>query len=359
MPRTRKPKGKSLRIRRDLSRLGLGMLQISAYTYNQRTLEKANAIVTKLIEDSQVEVLRALQAGRVKIHQLVELDRQNKLSGSAALANVLLDQPLWATWEAITPKLATSKDTRNRYTVSRKALQRVLANDALKVNDLLGLDWAALAAGWPNSPSDWNHVGRAVSRFLSVLLEDKYHPFRRQVCAKIPTFAESARVPDVSPALFWAIVRELREDIRPVFVTIVLTGLRVRTEYLQLDETCLLPHTHQIRVPGDAVTAERYVAVDPQHWGWVVAAVPSPLQYKAIRSHWRAACTAAGAPVLWIHDLRHAMAQWAVDGGADVTEAQAQLGHANVEMSARYAKKRNAARVAGIVGQVLKEAANG
>jgi hypothetical protein len=72
-----------------------------------------------------------------------------------------------------------------------KALRRsgVLKEDA-KVRELSRVNWADLRQAWSNGPADWNHLRRAVSRFLTMILKDKYHPFRRTVMDSFPKASE-------------------------------------------------------------------------------------------------------------------------------------------------------------------------
>ena len=49
------------------------------------------------------------------------------------------------------------------------------------IEDLKSIDWALLHRNWPAGSADWNRLRSAVSRFLTMTLGDKYHPFRRVV----------------------------------------------------------------------------------------------------------------------------------------------------------------------------------
>lgn len=352
------PNTGKLRIRRDLRRLGLGWLQISAHTRNKRVFEQRSAVVTKLIDDGQVAVLKALKDGRVTLEQLVELDRAQQMTGSNVLGEVAMRAPLFAKWDELAPAMGTSVEGRKRYAVTKAQLKDIAKwPDTMTVKDLVTVDWVALAASWPNSASDWNHVRRAISHFLSVLLNDKYHPIRRQIVAKIPAKKENERVPDVTPAVFYRILEHVREDLKPVFVTLAATGLRVRSEFLRMTDAHVLPATHQLKVPREGKTGERMVAVDPELWPWIRAAIPSPVQYKQLRTHWQRACAAADVSGVVLHDLRHCHAQWATDQGAALTQVQVQLGHTTTAMTGRYAKRREARAAASAVGRAMKRQA--
>jgi integrase len=81
--------------------------------------------------------------------------------------------------------------------------------------------------------------------------------------------------------------------------------------------------------------------------------VPCPVTHWHLRNIWRKARVKAGIGDVRPHDLRHAMAQWSTDAGADLPMIQAQLGHATVQMTGRYAKRRLRAQHARIMGDLL------
>jgi len=214
--------------------------------------------------------------------------------------------------------------------------------------------WPELAAHWSKdrSGSDWNHVRRGVSRFLTIALGDKYHPFRREVVARIPIQREKVRVPDLTPSVFWEIIGKVREDVRPAFVTLVATGLRVG-EYLRLTEEDLRPLTRRIVVPIEGKTGERIVPVAEELWNWVSAGVPSPLGYRRLWQHWHDACQAVGLPGLVIHDLRHCAGQWAHEAGVSLAMVKSLLGHSTITMTERYARTQDAGLAASAVARAL------
>ena len=70
------------------------------------------------------------------------------------------------------------------------------------------------------------------------------------------------------------------------------------------------------------------------------AAVPCPVTHWHLRNVWRKARKVTGIGDVRPHDLRHAMAQWSTEARADLPMIQAQLGHATVQMTDRYAKRK-------------------
>jgi len=67
---------------------------------------------------------------------------------------------------------------------------------------------------------------RALSSFLTTLLGDKYHPYRRRIITAIPIAHEVGRVPDLTPEVFWKVLEHIPEVYRPCYVALVATGLR-------------------------------------------------------------------------------------------------------------------------------------
>jgi hypothetical protein len=100
-----------------------------------------------------------------------------------------------------------------------------------RVSALALVRWKATIPSWCKSAVDWNYTQRAVSAFLTNLLGDKYHPFRRRVLAAVPRAIEVARVLDVTPERFRRFLDHV--PISHMLVAIVATGLSVG-EYLRL-----------------------------------------------------------------------------------------------------------------------------
>jgi integrase len=347
------------RVRRDLSRMGIGVLQLTSPATNRRAIERHHAIVDKLVEDSQVEVLRALKDRKVSLDELVDLERQGRLSGAGVLATVQLQRPLFAAWDEAAARLGKGAAGRRRYAVTRLSLERkgapIITAQTLvaDLGDPAKVDWEALRAQWEGSPADWNHLRRAVSRLLTVLLGDKFHPFRRQVVSRIPLVHEPARTPDLSPERFWAIMERTREDARAAYVTLVATGMRIG-EYLACTKDHLLPATASVRVPGTKTEGSAAViAVDERLWPWVQAGIPAPLQYKRLREIWHEACAAAGVEHVVLHDLRHCHAQWATDQGAALARVAGSLRHSSTTMTERYARSTDTRQVSSAVADAL------
>ena len=208
--------------------------------------------------------------------------------------------------------------------------------------NLAEIDWKALRRCWEGGPADWNRMRAAVSRFLSMLLEDKYHPFRRQIMNALPHAREpKGRVPDLTPAVFWRIVNAAPEHIRAVYVVLAGTGLRIG-EFLDLTEDHLLPHTLQILVPGTKTDSSvDVIRCGPELWEWVLVAVPAPLAYRWTYIYFKRAAEAIGMGELTLHDLRHLKGQILSEAGLPEAQIATALRHSDVRTTRRYTRQRD------------------
>lgn len=354
----------------------VGRVRRSSGTHNLREFHRRDAVLTKLYETAQLDVLRAFQAGRLTIEQLIEHDRHGR--GGETLELLRLRAPLWATVDATLPLMGGTRSTRERYAHSFKQL-RARAGNVLgaraTVEDVGRVSWGAIQRTWPGGPADWNRLRAAVSRFLSLVTGDKYSPFRRATIAAFPRATEPAsRTPDLTPAQFVALLAHVDEADRAAYLCLVLTGARVG-EYLQLDKAALQPGNGRIRI-GTAEgnkTGARTIVVPPEFWGWVVAAVPyagipvpavrQPVErdarYRRLQKAWKTALRAEGLSDVRIHDLRHCTGQWASDAGVSDGAIQQLLGHADPAMTGKYTKMAQAGTASAAVGRVLTLARKG
>jgi integrase len=348
----------NIRFSRDFTRIGVGRITGSSRTRNPKEFQRRNDILTKLAESGQIEVLRAFRDGLITIEQLVEADREQRLRSAQLLDTLTLQRSLWVEIAETLPRMGGSEQTRKRYEVSLTALRKrgeKWLTERATVADLERVVWRELRDTWDRSAADWNHLRRAISAFLTVLLGDKYHPFRRTVVDRIPIATEVARVPDVTPEIFWGIIKHVAKPYRSCFIALVATGMRIG-EFLRCTRFNLKPATFSVAVPGTkTATSAEDVVVHPKLWRHLESAVPSPLAYKALSGHWRAACAKAGVEVR-IHDLRHCYAQWAVNAGVPEAKVQTALRHKTAGQTRKYAKTKEKGDAANAVGQVLLRA---
>ncbi len=343
---------------------GVGRIAVASGATSKDEFNKRNALLTRLFDQGRLDLLRAVQARTYTVTEIYSADREsklNQLTGDRAIFSRPLwkaveswvGRPLWGEaaekWEGVEPG-----HTRRRNAVSFKALKaRADLPESATVESLGGVDWKALKARWPKSDGDWFQLRAAVSKFLSDQLGDVQHPFRRTVVKAIPFAKAAERVPDLDVATFWRIVHQTPEFLRASYVTIAYLGLRVG-EYLRLQDTDLLPATKQVRVPGTkTASSAATLPVAPEMWPWVKAAVPSPLGYKWLRTHWVRAREAVEAGDVRLHDLRHFPAQLLVNAGQSEASEQSTMRHATPAMTRRYAKQRDRGENAKVLADVL------
>lgn len=318
-----------------------------------RTLTEHNrrvALIRKLRDQGRNDLLLALMQGTIRVPELLDADRQNRLP--FLVADVFLRRPLWASADQALDRAKAAPATVQTYRVSWRALQTagVLPREA-KVSDLLKVDWRALEAKWGRSGTSWNHLRRAVSRTLTLILGSHWHPLRAKVLADFPVRPEVERMPELSPQDFRRVVRVLEEPVRPPIMLLAITGMRLG-EYRKLTPAHLGKHVISIpKAKGDP----RRIPVDPKLWGWVKAAVPCPVSDWTLRTRWKAAQTKARLPeYIRLHDLRHCTAQWLHDAGRPLASLKELLGHKTLAMTERYARRRlrldDAAAMAAILG---------
>lgn len=370
------------RIRRRLAKLGLPMLRLPSGAKTKAQHRAAEHVVDKLIADRQVGVLRALidgpENGGVTLAQVIEADRAGQLTGAGVLVTIALRENLWTAATRLFGGRAIAPATAKRYLVAMNALRRKAARwltaDAT-LADLKVVPWPTLVATWGASGDDWMNLRRTVSRLLTLALRNKFHPARLEILEAIPTRPTRVRVPDFTQPVFWQVVDAAREDVRPAFVTLLLTGMRVKTEYCRCTDAHLRPHTCAVEVPGTKTAGSAdVVRVAEEHWPWIVAAIPAPLGYKGLRREWNRACDRAGIAVYreWVeeqpdgttkrresyqgpglHTLRHAHGQWATDAGVPLIHVKASMRHATLAQTEKYARQKAKGEVAAALGQRL------
>jgi integrase len=319
---------------------GVGRIAQSSGAKTVGEFRKRDALLTSLYDTGRLDVLKAIKDRRLSIPEVYSADRTGQIGFVAT--DVVLDRRFWDVYEDWKDTAAEAASTRKRYQCSFTSLSRlgVISSDA-KLRALEDVDWDKLRQRWRGGPADWNHLGRALSRFLTMVLGDVYHPFRRKVVQRIPKASTPpGRVPDLTPELFWKLVKTTPDHVQASYVTLVLTGMRVG-EYLACTKDNLRPHTHSIEVPGTKTEGSAAVVqVDPSAWDWIEAAIPSTVAYKWLRIHFKRACEVLGLSDLTLHDLRHCTGQWLVNAGRPEASVQQTLRHSDPSMTRRYTRQK-------------------
>jgi integrase len=349
------------RIRRRLTKLGIDKrLEIDSGATERRQHIAAERVVDKLIDDRQRDVLQALMDKRVTLGELVDSDRKGTLGGANALVSVEMGRPLFESWEVAIKKMDCSQLTKLRYSISCKALEKragLWLTRQSTIADLRTVPWDVLRKVWLASKSgtDWMHMRRGLSHFLTVTFRSRYHPLRAEVLFAMKPAKERKRMPDLSVETFWKVVNRVREDLRPAYVTIAGLGLRAG-EYLSIGPDSFNESTLQLSITGK--TGAATLLVPEELYGWVRAACPALASYKTLRSNWRTACKEEGVDIT-LHDLRHCTGQWATSAGVAMTKTQMLLRHSTLDMTARYAATRDKGEAASAVAELMLRTGSG
>src|SRR5436309_8523428 len=165
---------------------GVGRINLASGATTAAEFRKRDALLTRLYDQGRLDLLKAIRAGTLAVTEAYAAARTEQLDALTG-DRALLGENLWKAVETWTPRSAAAPATRKRYATSFAALERIgVLKSSATVGDLAGVDWRALEATWAGGSSDWNHLRRAVSHFLTLHLGDVHHPMRRAVVKSIP-----------------------------------------------------------------------------------------------------------------------------------------------------------------------------
>lgn len=217
----RTSKGGTLRI--DKHYAGVGRIALASGATTKEGFKKRLAMLDGLYDKGRLDVLRAIKEGAVNVTESLDAYRRDALDELTGPGKVLL-QNLWETIEGWSPRArkkrpAPKPKTVGRYKSAFKALKtKGPLGDHATVGDLGRVNWGRLEQEWGMSAADWNHLRRAVSRFLSDVLGGIHHPlWRRLMEQEFPIRAEKERVTDITPDVFWRIM-DARPGARQSFI---------------------------------------------------------------------------------------------------------------------------------------------
>jgi hypothetical protein len=226
--------------------------------------------------------------------------------------------------------------------------------------------WGLVVQGWETAPANKNRARAALSAFLSAFLGDKWHPVKRQILkAWGKRETEDTEPRDLSVTEFWTLMEHVPELAVPSYVTLAASGMRVG-EYLH-PSIRLLETRYEIETKGK--TGRKRYSVAPELWPFVRASVPctvarAPKQWKGVQRDarykrlrtWLSDASEATEIPATIHYLRHLYAAIGTDH-ASLVAVQHALGQRTPGVTAGYAKRRESAGVAKVVGDALKRRA--
>jgi integrase len=300
------------------------------------------------------QVVRCWIDGQLTSWDVIHAAREERLKDVVPDARTLAPfaDALEAAWE----KSAAGPATLVRYRTSARKLLHLQPQLRI-VADLERVDWRQLERSWPGSDADYMACYRMLSTFLTLHFggkrTGKAHPWRARILDQLERRVERPRAQSATLDQFKAAVAALPNDLeRDIIWSLVITGLR-QGEFFALTRAHLNPHTFELTVPGTKTAASAAVLpVSPRLWPYLDRAVPARRTYNVVREHWRAACRATGID-LRIHDLRHLMAQWAVNAGVAEGALQGYLRHTEASTTRRYTLQATRRDVADAMAEVL------
>jgi integrase/recombinase XerD len=148
---------------------------------------------------------------------------------------------------------------------------------------------------------------------------------------------------------FGLLLRAASDDLKPILVLAVETGLR-KEELLGLTAASIDLRRRELHLANTKTDAPRRVPLSPR----ALATIRELLEQRSRprspylfckadggrignpRKAFEGACARAGIADLRYHDLRHTFASWWVQDGGDLYRLSRILGHATLQMTARY-----------------------
>jgi hypothetical protein len=359
----------------------------------QKQFDSRDAVLTALYDNGQITTLRAFRDGHVSIEQLVEQAREKGLGRSDLLSDLKRKEFLWhrksicprwhdsagnelerenkkaehtleclGAFDKALPYMGKSKETRRRYETSFNKLKKSgFLDDDARVSDLALINFNELRGDWwEGSAADWNHLGRALSRFLTIHFgggrKGETHPARVEIMDRFSMEYEGeGRLVDVSVDEFWNIVLRTPEHAQPGYVVLAIGMLRIG-EYERLDDKKYLNlESCTVRIPGGK-TGGRVVKFPEEYREWFDRGIPCVLRHGWLRQYFVRARKEAGREDVWLRDLRHLGGQWASDEGATEEQIGTQYGHRTASMTRKYTRQKNKGQVAAAVARKLSKA---
>lgn len=346
-------------------------------TDKRKERQARRAVVLDLVRAGQLQVLADFKAGRLAWADLLYAKREKRLDADSLSADLSLARDLRVAFTEALPKMGKQQSTRGSYREAFDSLFRRAADVFVLGSSVQRLGTADWPAVWAThfadvSPAWRNRVRSAVSAFLTIYLDDRFHPFARATRKKMGSKEKEPAVPmSISSGEFWSLMEHVDPVLVPTYVTLAATGLRV-SEYLALTADSLARFP-TVTLPTTKAGRPDVVEVDPVLEPYIRAAVPCRLpvgrtrkpkpgayrdrdpRYYLLDRQLRRARKATGIPAT-VHTLRHYFVAEGVKAHPESFVQQA-VRHETPEMTARYARQRDSRLVAGTVGKALRDAA--
>lgn len=327
------------------------------------------------------ELVRMFRDGEISAQVLLFANQREMLSSLVPDGRLLL--PLWGGDGAFERTFRKHRNadglTVTRYRVSAAKFQR-LTTGIETVRDLERVDYDELAKTWPGSPSDYMAFYRMLSAFLTLYLGGKrigrHHPFRFKVMDLLPRKKEKSRTPAITPAVFRQLVSLTPDYAQPVYISLLITGMRVKSEFLRCAPEHLRQQVFEIDVPGTKTPeSAAVIPVNPSLWHYIERSIPCPIAYGQIRKHWMRAClkerlaTKKPDPTgrlnkktgkvrlryvgPTLHDIRHLTAQYMTNEGVPESAVAAFLRHTDLSTTRKYTTQQVRAETSAVIAKVI------
>lgn len=338
----------------------VGRITCSSGATTLKGWHAAMALLDALYGRDELDVLRALKRGEITMKEITAAEKAKAFGRGDALHALTLRRPLWPAVDAWLGDRHDHTTDTYRFSIEKFKATELLGPDAT-IADLQKVDWAWLRAARTGiqgvllyrSAANWNHLRRAISRFLTVALGDVFHPVRRAILKAIPRDAEKPRRVRFTPAEFWQLIQAADEPLRAAFVTIAVTGMRL-AEYERAKPEHVHVDTGDVDVQGSKTAGSTAtVRVGPSLIAWVRAGVPLPVGRRTLQAAFKAAARRIGRPDLRIHDLRHCTAMFALEAGAPLNAVRDLMRHERAEQTMDYMLGGNVDVAAAAVEQAL------
>ena len=299
---------------------GLGRIKKTYGTSDPDTVKGISVMVTHLIRTSQLDILKAVQDGRLSLLPLYNKWRTQKLREVSVDAAMPI-QPAFDNWVSTNPALRPI--TQKKY---REFLQQLLKNGTVDNMDQLpdALKAYRKRCYKKGAHRMFNAVRNMTRSFVKGTLGENSTVYNEiKTMAPLQELHQQARARTVPEVL--SSIQKLSQPLKDQFLTMCFTGAGM-AEYMKGLEV----EGNGIRIKGDKMARvdDRRNRLVPHTYD------PAPLilQAQALRR----ALIKAGSD-LQIYDARRCFARWCLEAGIPLHRVKQFMGHRPLSITERYA----------------------
>lgn len=333
MPRTRN-------IMMDKVLKGVGRIHRSLETAEPKEAERRLRLILMLHDHKRLDILHAIQAGRLSVTQVADAARRERLD-ELPLAEAL--EPLEEAVNAWLDEGHGSRRPLREKTIStyRQMWTQAVASGVFGRRPTVADVTADKVETYrrrllkQGHPPMANRFWAAAKSFLGAKL-GKRHP---QVTAvqDLAKYAELKRPRrPLTVDAFWRWYDDSPEIVRSGMLALALTGM-MPSELERLSPEDFVHENWWILVPGEKTEGRaRIVAVPEWAWDEIVSIVPWPVDRSRVQKIITKSAKAAGVPWARLYDLRRAFARWHEELRTPSSRIQAYMGHNPATMTDSY-----------------------